>query len=275
MSLVTNYQRLVNLPTAQALCIWLGLPKLAPYWPALVALAILFQLLRLSSNTLSSLVFGSRFDALTTRQKYDWGVRFVSQVHAIVVVIFAVPILFNKELSSDKLYGFSSYAAGVYTIVCGYFLWDICVSISDVKRLGLGFVLHAIASFGVYILSFRPSLQYYGASFIMFEASTIFLNINWWLDKLGMTGSRLQLYNASALLSLYLIVRILFGTFMSYSMFKDLDTKGTQTPVALYYFYRLANHTVLALSYYWFYLMIVAVKKRFPPARDAELKKIE
>ncbi|KAJ2615106.1 hypothetical protein H4S08_001391 [Coemansia sp. RSA 1365] len=264
MSLVANYQRLANLPTAQALCIWIGLPKLALYWPALLALAILFQLLRLSSNTLSSLVFGSRFDALTTRQKYDWGVRFVSQIHAIIVVVFAVPIFFKKELTSDTLYGFNNYAAGVYTVVC-----------ADIKRLGLGFVIHAIASFGVYILSFRPSLQYYGASFIMFEASTIFLNINWWLDKLGMTGSRLQLYNASALLSLYLIVRILFGTFMSYSMFKDLDTKGTQTSAPIYYFYRVANHTVLALSYYWFYLMIVAVKKRFPPARDPVRKKIE
>ncbi|KAJ2078768.1 hypothetical protein H4R24_004238 [Coemansia sp. RSA 988] len=275
MSLVAHYQSLVNLPTAQALCMWIGLPKLASYWPALLALAVMFQLLRLSSNALSSLVLGARFDVLTPRQKYDWGIRVVSQVHAIIVVIFAVPIFFKKELSTDTLYGFNSYAAGVYTIVCGYFLWDICVSISDVKRLGVGFVLHGIASFGVYILSFRPSLQYYGASFIMFEASTIFLNINWWLDKLGLTGSRLQLYNASALLSLYFIVRILFGTFMSYSMFKDLDTKGTQTPVALYYFYRVANHTVLVLSYYWFYLMIVAVKKRFPPARDARLKKTE
>ncbi|KAI8322010.1 hypothetical protein GQ54DRAFT_247002, partial [Martensiomyces pterosporus] len=207
---------------------------------------------------------------LTARQKYDWGIRVVSQVHALVVVVAAIPIFFNKVLTDDTIYGFDHYPACVYTIVCGYFLWDICVSLADYKKLGLGFVVHAFASFGVFIFSFvsaavlrRPSLQYYGASFIMFEASTIFLNINWWLDKLGMTGSRLQLYNASMLLFLYLTVRIIFGSYMSYHLFEDLKANGSQTPAVLYYFYRVANTSILVLSYYWFYLMIDAVRRRF------------
>ncbi|KAJ2643268.1 hypothetical protein GGH99_008586, partial [Coemansia sp. RSA 1285] len=84
---------------------------------------------------------------------------------------------------------------------------------------------------------------------------------------LGLTGSRLQLYNASILLFLYLTVRIILGTYMSYHMFEDLKAKGTRTPAALYYFYRIANHSILVLSYYWFYLMIRAVKKRFKPSK--------
>ncbi|KAJ2899181.1 hypothetical protein IWW38_001075 [Coemansia aciculifera] len=118
-SLVTNYQRLVELPAAQSLCVLVGLPKLAPYWPALFAFAGLFQLLRLASNSLSSLVFGAKFDALTRRQKYDWGIRVVSQVHAIAVILLAIPIFFKQELINDKLFGFNNYAAWVYTLVCG------------------------------------------------------------------------------------------------------------------------------------------------------------
>ncbi|KAJ2577248.1 hypothetical protein GGH19_001480 [Coemansia sp. RSA 1807] len=267
-SLALYYQQLVDLPAAQSLCVLVGLPKLISYWPALLGISIVFQLLRLSSNTLSSLVFGAKFDSLSARQKYDWGIRVVSQVHAIIVVVLAVPVFFKEELRRDTLYGFNDHAAQLYTIVCGYFLWDIFVSVSDVKKVGAGFVVHAVASFS------RPSLQYYGASFIMFEASTIFLNINWWLDKLGMTGSRLQFYNASILLSLYFIVRIVFGTYMSYSLFKDLDAHGTQTSTTLYYFYRVGNHAILGLSYYWFYLMISAVKKRFPTKVVDKAKKV-
>ncbi|KAJ1961826.1 hypothetical protein GGI12_003024 [Dipsacomyces acuminosporus] len=268
MAVATAYYRhLVDLPEAQWFCNFVGLPKLIPYWPALVGISVLFQVLRLSSDTLSSLVFGKKFDSLAPRQKYDWGIRVVSQVHAIIVVVAAIPIFFSKTLTADTIYGFDEYAGWVYTIVCGYFLWDIFVSVSDYKKLGAGFVVHAFASFGVYILSFKPSLQYYGAGFIMFEASTIFLNINWWLDKLGMTGSKLQLYNASVLLFLYLTVRIMFGTYMSYCMFEDLKAHGTNTPAGLYYFYRVANHSVLLLSYYWFYLMINAVRKRFSPKK--------
>ncbi|KAJ1734564.1 hypothetical protein LPJ72_002290 [Coemansia sp. Benny D160-2] len=268
MTLLANYyQQLVDLPAAQSACALIGLPKLAGYWPAILAVAVFSHIIRLLSNTLSSWVFGKKFNVLTPRQKYDWGVRVVSQVHAVLVVILSVPILFKEELIKDTLYGFDSYSAWVYSIVCGYFLWDIFISVNDHKKQGLGFIVHAIASFGVYILSFRPSLQYYGASFIMFEASTIFLNINWWMDKLGLTGSRLQLYNASILLFLYLTVRIILGTYMSYHMFEDLKAKGTKTPAALYYFYRIANHSILVLSYYWFYLMIRAVKKRFKPSK--------
>ncbi|KAJ2735314.1 hypothetical protein IW152_001694 [Coemansia sp. BCRC 34962] len=119
-ALATNYQRLVELPAARELCALIGLPRLAPYWPALLAFSGLFQLLRLSSNMLSSLVFGTKFDALTARQKYDWGIRVVSQVHAIVVVLLAIPIFFKQELINDKLFGFDNYAAWVYTLVCGY-----------------------------------------------------------------------------------------------------------------------------------------------------------
>ncbi|KAJ2449385.1 hypothetical protein GGF42_004786 [Coemansia sp. RSA 2424] len=287
-TLAANYQRLVELPEAQNLCALVGLPRLAPYWPALFAFAGLFQLLRLSSNAFSSLVFGAKFDSLTSRQKYDWGIRVVSQVHAIVVILLAIPIFFKQELIDDKLFGFNSYAAWVYSVVCGYsirahglsigsayFMWDICVSIGDAKKLGAGFILHAFASFGVYILSFRPSLQYYGASFIMFEASTIFLNMNWWMDKLGMTGSRLQLYNACALLFLYLTVRLLFGVYMSYKLFADLNANGADMPIYLCYFYRIANASIILLSYYWFYLMIAAVRKRFSPSKIAKDIKIE
>ncbi|KAJ2841771.1 hypothetical protein IWW36_006144, partial [Coemansia brasiliensis] len=115
--LVTYYQQLVSLPAAQSLCSLIGLPKLAPYWPALLGLAVFFQLLRLSSNALSSLVFGAKFDSLTARQKYDWGIRVVSQVHALVVVVLAIPIFFKEELLRDTLYGFDNYAAWVYTII--------------------------------------------------------------------------------------------------------------------------------------------------------------
>ncbi|KAJ1941332.1 hypothetical protein DL89DRAFT_253699 [Linderina pennispora] len=114
-----HYQQLVDLPQAQWLCSYLGLPKLVDYWPAMLGLAVAFQLLRLSSNTMSSIVFGKKFDSLTARQQYDWGIRVVSQVHAIVVVIMSIPIFFNKVLLEDTLYGFDHYPACVYTIVCG------------------------------------------------------------------------------------------------------------------------------------------------------------
>ena len=46
----------------------------------------------------------------------------------------------------------------------------------------------------------RPFVNYYGCIFILWELSTPFLNIHWFLDKVNMTGSRAQLYNGYLLL---------------------------------------------------------------------------
>ncbi|KAJ2672045.1 hypothetical protein GGH99_006127, partial [Coemansia sp. RSA 1285] len=94
--LAIYYQQLVDLPAAQSACALIGLPKLAGYWPAILAVAVFSHIIRLLSNTLSSWVFGKKFNVLTPRQKYDWGVRVVSQVHAVLVVILSVPILFKE-----------------------------------------------------------------------------------------------------------------------------------------------------------------------------------
>jgi hypothetical protein len=47
-------------------------------------------------------------------------------------------------------------------------------------------VVHGIACFLVYFLGFKPYLNYYGPIFLMFEISTIFLNIHWFCDKTGL-----------------------------------------------------------------------------------------
>ena len=40
-----------------------------------------------------------------------------------------------------------------------------------------------------------------------------FLNIHWFLDKCGKTGSRAQLINAVFLLSTYVLARLTFGVY--------------------------------------------------------------
>ncbi|KAI9501464.1 hypothetical protein BX070DRAFT_256724 [Coemansia spiralis] len=117
--LTKYYQLLIDLPATQHLYSLIGLPMLVSFWPAHLAPSVLCQLLRLSSNTLPLHVFGAKFDSLSVRQKYDWGLRTVSQIHAITVVILAVPMFFKKGLINDKVYGYENYTAWVYAILCG------------------------------------------------------------------------------------------------------------------------------------------------------------
>ncbi|CAB4425192.1 unnamed protein product [Rhizophagus irregularis] len=117
----------------------------------------------------------------TCLKKLNWDIHFVSMVHCLLIVLLSIPIFWDEELIKDKVFGYDNYAGNVYSIACGYFLWDALVSLYHVREFGIGFVLHGTCCFGVFLFAYRPFLNYYGAVFLMFEISTPFLNIHWFM----------------------------------------------------------------------------------------------
>lgn len=145
----------------------------------------------------------------------------------------------------------------------------------------------------------RPFLNYYASVFILYELSTPFLNVHWFCDKLGMTGTKLQLYNGIVLLITFFSARLIWGVGQSavvwYDMYRALYT-GPNTeymsvtpagaekllpggedvmvfareagplPVWLVAVYLASNLTLTALNFVWFGKMIKAVRKRFVPS---------
>lgn len=124
---------------------------------------------------------------------------------------------------------------------------------------------------------------------MLYEMSTPLLNIHWFLDKIGMTGSLLQLYNGVALIVTFFCVRLLYGGMMSVRIYSDVwksllrdcrsiiaekeftvgDTFGhgvslTDCPIPwwLLCFYLGGHITLNTLNVYWFGAMIRAIQKR-------------
>lgn len=147
----------------------------------------------------------------------------------------------------------------------------------------------------------RPFLNYYASVFILYELSTPFLNIHWFCDKLGMTGTKLQLYNGIVLIFTFFSARLIWGVgqsaFVWYDMYRALysspnteymsvtpaDEKlpGSEDvmlygkeagplPVWLVVIYLASNTTLTMLNFVWFGKMIKAVRKRFVPSADEQ-----
>lgn len=105
------------------------------------------------------------------------------------------------------------------------------------------------------------------------------------MDKMNMTGTKAQLYNGFLLLGTFFCCRLLYGTWQSYSVFRDywalvdrtpnlptraLATMGystpqTTVPLWLAVSYLGSNLVLNFLNFYWFFMMIKAVRKRFVP----------
>ena len=113
---------------------------------------------------------------------------------------------------------------------------------------------------------------------MLYELSTPFLNIHWYLDKVGMTGSTAQLVNGIALITTFGCSRLIWGTYQSVQMFQDVwraIKQPEELPVpqwlALVY---LGSMTLLSgLNFYWFGQMIQTVTRRFQKPKTETGKK--
>jgi hypothetical protein len=139
----------------------------------------------------------------------------------------------------------------------------------------------------------RPFANYYGLNFVLYELSTPFLNIHWFLDKFDKTGSKAQLYNGILLLASFAGSRLIWGSYQSLLIYNDvwkawhttapfgdkclafaarnIPGLGLDVPVScrilpawLAGLYVSANTALSLLNFFWFWKMIGAVRKRFP-----------
>lgn len=105
-----------------------------------------------------------------------------------------------------------------------------------------------------------------------------------------MTGSRAQLYNGFMLLFTFFSCRLVYGTYQSVMVFKDiwaaidrnpspdlykssvmgLASESSTVPFWLGGVYLASNLTLNSLNFYWFVMMIKAVRKRFEPTKQPQ-----
>lgn len=133
----------------------LGIEKLGQDDNFLVAcLSVLFWQVLFSS---SHHVFNSlsiSYHQLTCFKQREWRIHAVSFVNAFILCTLAFPILFDKTLAADPIYGYSVYPAKVYAITVGYFFWDMIICLWRVQSNGMGFLVHAISCFTVFLFGF-------------------------------------------------------------------------------------------------------------------------
>jgi hypothetical protein len=199
----------------------------------------------------------------------------------------------------ERLWGYTSMTGRVQGFAAGYFLWDTLAGIEHLDVQGAGALLHGIAALTITIMGFRPFANYYGVNFVLYELSTPFLNVHWFLDKFGLTGSRTQLYNGILLIASFFGCRLVWGSYQSVMIYNDVWMAWrAETPfytgcshlfkaIRLYSlmdvpyrcrvlptwlgaFYIGANTTLSLLNIFWVYRMIITVRKRFQKPNPTE-----
>ncbi|KAI8724770.1 hypothetical protein NCS52_00046700 [Fusarium sp. LHS14.1] len=277
------------------------LPSLPLHIHEVLAAALLYSVVFWPiSPWISNLLAPEHYSKLPRKRRLNWDAHVVSMVQSCLINGLAIWVMFtDNEIKNmtweERIWGYTGAAGFIQALAAGYFLWDLIVTSLNLDVFGLGTLAHAIAALLVYSLGFRPFLNYYACVFILWELSTPFLNVHWFMDKVGMTGTRAQLYNGLMLLFTFFTCRLVYGTYMSVSVFKDVwaginthpNIEALTTPVMAFAHedstvpvwlgaaYLASNITLNSLNFYWFFMMIRAVRKRFEPSSDSQDETLE
>ncbi|OAX77287.1 hypothetical protein ACJ72_08417 [Emergomyces africanus] len=261
------------------------------------------------SPRLSTVLFPKYYPHFNRRTKLNWDVHVVSLVQSSLINAVALWVMYADKdrqamTPAERVWGYSGTCGLIQAMAVGYFLWDLIVSTRYIGIFGIGLWFHAVSALWVFSLGFRPFVNYYGPTFILYELSSPFLNFHWFFDKVNMTGSKAQWYNGMALLSVFFCCRLVWGTWQSFRVFLDIFTAYKQArgtfvgdplngrssanaevskfaqaqmagglPLWLIATYLSSNLTLNSLNFFWFWKMIETVMKRFRvPAPGTEGK---
>ncbi|KAF8864660.1 DUF887-domain-containing protein [Acephala macrosclerotiorum] len=271
------------------LCDYLSLRSLPSHiHEILFAFGVYHLIFEYIAPPLSNFFLPTRYSKLTYESKLRWNMHCASMVQCCTICVMALwTIAMDDERRNmnlnERLWGYTGAAGLVQALATGYFLFDLVVMVRYLDVFGLGMLAHASSCLITYTLGFRPIFNYYGCIFMLYELSTPFLNIHWFFDKLGMTGTKAQLYNGIALLVAFFCCRLVWGAYSSYNIYKDvwdalhltaaekiggndemMRFAGDRSlPMWLVALYMSGHVTLQALNVFWFGKMIAAVKKRF------------
>ncbi|KAI5845770.1 TLC domain-containing protein [Morchella snyderi] len=294
LSFVQSLSEALNLPT---------LPAHIHY--ILLAFCTYHSIFLFVSPFFSRLLLPNIYPNFSRRTKINWDVRVVSFVQSTFISILALWVIFNDEERAawreqgntdamlGRVFGETPMCGAVTGYAAGYFLWDLFMSGYYLSIFGPGFLAHAASAVAVYSLGFRPFVNFYAPVFVLFELSSPFLNIHWFCDKVGLTGSKVQLYNGFLLIGTFFGCRICYGTWSGFLVMKDVWSthfdppsvltaaakgadeviphvfEGLGVPFWLAVVYLTSNSILNLLNYFWFTRMIQTVASRFTGNKGA------
>lgn len=277
---------------------YFDLPTLPLHIHEVLAAALLYSVIFWPiSPWISNLLAPEHYSKLPRKRRLNWDAHVVSMVQSCLINTLAIWVMVvDAEMSNmeweERIWGYTGGAGFIQALAAGYFLWDLVVTSINLDVFGLGTLAHAIAALLVYSLGFRPFLNHYACVFILWELSTPFLNVHWFMDKINMTGTRAQLYNGVMLLFTFFSCRLIYGTYSSFRVYRDVwsainvnpDMKALNLPTMSFAHpdstvpmwigitYLASNVTLNSLNFYWFFMMIRAVRKRFVSTAESEEK---
>lgn len=186
--------------------------------------------------------------------------RLIGACHNFVQLPLALTVLADASFWGDPMRITSTRSMWMLQISAGYFLHDAINCIIRYELEGFSYLVHGVYCFCVYSFAIYGNvMHYYGAAYLMWEASTPFVHLRWLLWKFGMAETKAYTINGICMILMFFCCRIVWGTYISteYVIRNSTELANSNPSVApwVIYFCFAAIVSLNSLNYYWFYKM--------------------
>lgn len=213
------------------------------------------------------LVFRGGYTSIgDSKTRVNFDIHTVSYVQCVVTFWSIAPTLLlpmNLSLVSYQ----NELATMASALAMGYFLWDLYICVRHYSLYGFEFLAHALSSLYVFTLGLKPYCQAWIGKFLLFEASTPFVNNNWFIAQLSKSSSRtvvpdwFNVANGLLLLGTFFSVRILWGFVAVSILLCQMWKERHELPVVQSAILLSLNLILNTLNLFWFRKMLRLAKK--------------
>lgn len=237
---------------------------------------IIFGLINLVGGNVFQYQFPDEWRILCERKKEKLFVQTgIGWIHAAVVSALSFNLAFfstDPALEADHINGISDQAQMIFAISCAYFFYDFLYLVFVAYKLDVEMVAHHTVVFTCFMIVQQPFLQYYSIRIILFELSTIFLNIRQMLKYVEKTQSSFYAFVETSFGVSFVLVRVVYGVTMSAGAFNEVYQKRNEvTRTRSMCFIGLANFFMTALNLYW---LNIIVRTKFKKKKKEVKRKI-
>eukprot|EP00192_Tetraselmis_astigmatica_P021047 CAMPEP_0117655314 /NCGR_PEP_ID=MMETSP0804-20121206/4214_1 /TAXON_ID=1074897 /ORGANISM="Tetraselmis astigmatica, Strain CCMP880" /LENGTH=274 /DNA_ID=CAMNT_0005461659 /DNA_START=340 /DNA_END=1164 /DNA_ORIENTATION=+ len=198
------------------------------------------------------------------RRSYVHGAahRITSHIHNTLAVPLGIVVLMDPSLHSNPLYGTSQLGGMLALLSAGYFLHDLIIVTLFVSEAGIGFFLHGFFCSGLYMYGyFMHELHFFAAAFILWEMSTPFVQLRWFLVEMGLKETKLYVGNGIVMMVVFFIARLVIGSYFSWvfwiAAMEELRSPNPEGFQPGFIYFALAANVILnSLNFFWFSKMV-------------------
>lgn len=248
------------------------------HWHEIAFMFMFYMIVQALTPIVCTRLLGNTYACLNNKTRINFDIHVVSMIQCVISLGTLAPMWNNKFYENrvqdpyGSIFGYFPYGGFVASCAVAYFIWDTYVCIRYFSSFGFSFLFHGVAALYVFSLTFKPICMPWVASFLIFEASTPFVNINWFASKLpaGFINEKVAIVNGICLLISFFSVRIIWGfyavTLVATDMFRTWGTTNPIFPISIL----LINVFLDCLNLFWFYKMVMIAKKKFTKAKSKQ-----